>query len=338
MKAYGNRYGQCPKVVCIGGGTGLSTMLRGIKLYTPNVTAIVTVSDDGGGSGVLREELGMLPPGDIRNCILALSNIEPIMRRLLSYRFETGNLQGQSFGNLFLAAMNGISDSFEEAVSHMGEVLAITGRVLPVSTDDVNLAAELDNGEIVLGETEICRMKTAYDCGIKRIWLEPENPKPLPGSIEAIEDADLIIFGPGSLYTSIISNLLVSGVAEAVMRSGAMKIYIANIMTQDGETEAYSVSDHIKELFKYGGGKLFDICLANSSQVPEDILEKYRKKDAEQIFADREEIERLNVKLFEEPILSCSEGWVRHNSKLLAREIFKIYRELSETREYRINR
>ena len=334
MKEFSAKNKNYPKIVCIGGGTGLSTMLRGLKLYTPNITAIVTVSDDGGGSGVLREELGILPPGDIRNCILALANIEPFMRKLLTYRFQSGNLQGQSFGNLFLAAMNGISDSFEEAVTHMSEVLAITGRVLPVSTDDVNLVARLENDKLVKGETKICEMKTVYNCRIQEIWLEPKNAKPLNASLEAISDADMIILGPGSLYTSIIADLLVDGIPQAVLKSKAMKVYVSNIMTQNGETEGFTVSDHIKELFKYGGGKLFDICLANNGAVPEDILEKYKAEDAEQTVADKEEIEKLGVKLFEAPLSSCIEGTVRHNSRLLAKELLKIYRNESATKEY----
>ena len=196
-------------------------MLRGLKRYSRNITAIVTVADDGGGSGMLREDLGILPPGDIRNCIMALANTEPTMEELLQYRFTEGSLAGQSFGNLFLAAMNGISGSFDEAVHRMGEVLAITGRVLPVTNENIHLEAEFANGSRVLGESKIFYAKKINDCRIKQVRLVPERPKALPESLEAIRQADLILMGPGSLYTSIIPNFLVEGISQAVAESSA---------------------------------------------------------------------------------------------------------------------
>ena len=199
------------RIVAIGGGHGLSGMLRGLKRYTSDITAIVTVADDGGSSGMLRNELGILPPGDIRNCILALSDVEPTMEQLLNYRFSEGSLSGQCFGNLFLAAMNGISSSFDEAVRKMSDILAITGRVLPVTTSDVRLEAEFDNGEKILGESRIFYAKKNNNSRIRRVRLLPENPPALPMSLRAIEEADVIIIGPGSLYTSIIPNFLVRG-------------------------------------------------------------------------------------------------------------------------------
>lgn len=223
-----------PAVVAIGGGTGLSTMLRGLKKFTNNITAIVTVADDGGGSGVLRDELNMPPPGDIRNCLQALANIEPTMASLLNYRFCDGSLAGQSFGNLFLAALNGMSSSFDEAVMKMSEVLAITGRVLPVSNENIHLLAEFDDGSEVVGESSIAMHKSVHKRNIRRIRLIPDRPVALPDSIRAIETADLIVLGPGSLYTSIIPNLLTEGITEAIAFSDAVKIYVMNIMTQDG--------------------------------------------------------------------------------------------------------
>lgn len=322
-----------PSVACIGGGTGLSTMLRGLKLFTPNITAIVTVADDGGGSGVLREELGMLPPGDIRNCILALANIEPTMEKLLAYRFDSGNLKGQSFGNLFLAALNGISTSFDEAVSKMGDVLAITGRVLPVTNADVNIKAEFADGTVKIGESKIFEGRDRAN-RLTNICLVPEKPEALEASITAIEEADMIILGPGSLYTSIMPNLLVKGIAETVLKSSATKLYVANLMTQSGETEGYTVSDHIKELFKYSGGKLFDTCLVNNQPVPEELLEKYSAEGAEQITVDTEEIEKLGVLIREAPVFTRKTNYARHNPRLLAKEIMRIYWEMSPTREY----
>ncbi|MEF9972027.1 MAG: YvcK family protein, partial [Oscillospiraceae bacterium] len=210
-----------PRVVVIGGGTGLSNMLRGLKRYTGKLTAIVTMADDGGGSGTLRDELGMPPPGDIRNCLQALANTEPTMEQLLSYRFKDGCLKGQSMGNLFLAALNDISGSFDEAVRKMSEVLAITGRVLPVTTEDVRLFASFDDGTEVLGESKIMAHKKSGDRRISRVNLIPENPPALQDSIDAISQAELILLGPGSLYTSIIPNLLTAGITEAIASSDA---------------------------------------------------------------------------------------------------------------------
>lgn len=327
MASEANKNCLTPSVVCIGGGTGLSTMLRGLKLYTPSITAIVTVADDGGGSGILRSELGMLPPGDIRNCILALANIEPTMEKLLSYRFDTGSLKGQSFGNLFLAAMNGICPSFDEAVRRTCDVLAITGRVLPVTNEDVRLMAEFEDGSRVLGESLISAVKKQRGCRIKRVSLIPEKPKAHPECLKALGSADMIVIGPGSLYTSIIPNLLVDGIAEAVLRSDALRVYVGNVMTQIGETEDYSLSDHISELFRHAGGKLFDIVLANDMPMPEALLKRYEAERASQIFADRNEIEKLGVALCEAPLCTRDTELVRHSSRLLARELFRIYRQ-----------
>ena len=240
-----------PKVAVIGGGHGLSNMLRGLKQYTENISAIVTVADDGGGSGMLRQDLGMPPPGDIRSCMEALANTEPVMRELLHYRFTEGSLAGQSFGNLFLAALNGISPSFDAAVRRMSQVLAITGRVLPVTTADVQLEAEFENGATVVGESKIFYCKKQEDCRIRQVRLIPSRPKALPEAVRAIGEAELILLGPGSLYTSVIPNLLVDGISDAVCASDALKIYICNIMTQDGETEGMTASDHVKACLLY---------------------------------------------------------------------------------------
>ena len=256
-----------PRIVAIGGGTGLSTMLRGLKNYTRNLTAVVTVADDGGGSGMLRRDMGMPPPGDIRHCMESLANVEPIMQRLLTYRFTEGALAGQSFGNLILAALNGVTGSFEEAVSQMSQVLAITGRVIPVTSADVQLEAVFENGTRVVGESKIYDFKKQQDCRIHHVALIPERPRALPSALEAIREADLILLGPGSLYTSVIPNLLVEGVPEAIAQSDALKIYVCNIMTQDGETEGYTAGDHLEALMNHGAPGLVDLCLANSAPV-----------------------------------------------------------------------
>ena len=320
-----------PRVVCLGGGTGMSNMLRGLKNYVKDITAIVTVSDDGGGSGVLRDELGMPPPGDIRNCIHALSNTEPTMEKLWSYRFESGSLKGQCFGNLFLAAMNGISGSFEEAVARVSDVLAITGKVLPVTNEDVNLKAELEDGSWIVGESEIAGHKNIHRCRIKRVSLIPEKPPALSSCIEAIDRADMIILGPGSLYTSIIPNLLVDGIAEALTDSKALKVYICNVMTQPGETENYTAEDHIKAIFAHSG-RVFDYCMINSSQAEQGAVDKYGKRGASPVKADVEAIEKLGVVPVLVNVAGYDNSFYRHNPWLLASEIIKLYGEKSETR------
>lgn len=331
---YSARRSGGPRVVAIGGGTGLSTMLRGLKLHTQNLTAIVTVADDGGGSGVLREDLGMPPPGDIRHCMEALANAEPVMEQLLSYRFPAGSgrLTGQSFGNLILAALNGIYPSFDEAVARMSEVLAISGRVLPVTNADVKLEATFENGTSVLGESKIFQFKKEQDCRIRSVRLLPEHPAALPAALEAIADAELILLGPGSLYTSVIPNLLVDGVSEAVCRSRALKMYICNIMTQDGETEGMTASDHVAALLRHSGPGLVDLCLCNSAPVRPRLVERYKEEDAAPIVVDREAIEALGVELVERPVSSETSNYARHSVTRLAQAVMDIYRERAETR------
>ena len=307
-----------PKIVVIGGGTGLSTMLRGLKLYTNNITAIVTVGDDGGGSGKLRADLGMLPPGDIRNCILALADTEPIMEDLLQYRFTEGTLKGQSFGNLFLAAMDGISDNFEAAVQKMSSVLAVTGKVLPVTLDDMKLIAELENGNIVEGESIIPDEVIKQKSKIKNLKIEPEKAKPLLDALMAISEADAIVMGPGSLYTSIIPNLLVEDIAECINKSDAIKIYISNVMTQPGETDDFTVSDHIKTLMKYSGKNSVEYVIANNGTIPKDIEERYLSQGSKLVKLDYENIEDLNVKVVETDLVKITKGYVKHDAEHLA--------------------
>ena len=315
-----------PRIAAIGGGHGLSAMLRGLKRYTKHITAIVTVADDGGGSGMLREDLGMLPPGDIRNCIMALANTEPTMERLLNYRFTEGSLSGQSFGNLFLAAMNGISGSFDEAVQRMGEVLAITGSVLPVTNQNVYLEAEFDNGSRTLGESKIFYAKKINDCRIRQVRLVPEHPQALQDSIDAIRQADIIVIGPGSLYMSIIPNFLVDGIADAIRRSRAVKALVLNVMTQDGETEGYTASDHVKAILHHAGPNVVDVCVANSRPVPEESLAPYLAEGAEPLRLDREEIMALGVAVREFPL--CSSGrYIRHNPDELAKAVLDVWKE-----------
>ena len=315
-----------PKITAIGGGTGLSTMLRGLKKYTKNLTAVVTVADDGGGSGVLRRDIGMPPPGDIRHCMESLANVEPIMERLLTYRFQEGSLAGQSFGNLILTALNGVTGSFEEAVAQMSQVLAITGRILPVTSADVQLEAVFENGARVVGESKISSFKKEQDCRIAHVALLPERPAALPAALQAIREADLILMGPGSLYTSVIPNLLVEGVVEAICRSEALKIYVCNIMTQEGETEGYTAADHVDALLSHGAPGLVDLCLANSAPVRPGLVEKYREEDAAPILVDRERIRAMGLELEEYPVASEGGDYARHDPDRLAAAVLDVYR------------
>ncbi|MBR5217175.1 MAG: YvcK family protein [Oscillospiraceae bacterium] len=316
-----------PRIVAIGGGTGLSTLLRGLKLYSKNITAIVTVADDGGGSGVLRHDLGMPPPGDIRHCMEALANVEPLMGQLLQYRFKEGGLAGQSFGNLLLAALNGIMPSFDQAVEGMSQVLAITGKILPVTTANVQLEAEFENGVRVLGESIIPERKMEENCRIQQVRLLPEGTKALPAAIEAINRAEMIIFAPGSLYTSVIPNLLVEGIVEAIRRSDALKVYACNIMTQEGETEGYTVSDHIRALFRHSYPGLFHLCLTNSGILPQAVMQRYQQRGSEQIFCDKDACEALGVEIVSKPVATVENGFVRHNPGHLARELMALHAE-----------
>ncbi len=327
--------GGAPRVVAIGGGHGLSTMLRGLKRYSRDITAIVTMADDGGSSGMLRQDLGMLPPGDARDCVMALANTEPVMDQLMSYRFTEGSLAGQNFGNLFLAALNGITGSFSEAVHRMGQVLAITGRVLPVTEESIHLQAQFDDGSTVFGESAIFYHKKETRKQIRRVVLTPEHPAAFPESLEAISRADLILIGPGSLYTSIIPNFLVSGITEAVTNSRAYKLMVMNLMTQDGETEGYTASDHLQALLRHGDRHMVDGCLANSSPVPEHLKEEYRREGAGVMEIDRARLEDLGVQVYTAPLLSDRSEYARHDPNLLAAAIMDIWNKQSPRRKAR---
>ena len=318
-----------PKIAVIGGGHGLSNMLRGLKQYTENISAIVTVADDGGSSGMLRQDLGMPPPGDIRNCLEALANTEPLMRELMHYRFKDGSLAGQSFGNLFIAALNGISPSFDAAVTRMSEVLAITGRVLPVTTADVRLEAEFENGASVIGESKIFYCKKKEDCRITKVRLLPEDAKALPAAIAAIREADILVLGPGSLYTSIIPNLLVDGIVDAIRDCNGLKVYVCNVMTQEGETEGYTVSDHIRAIFEHSSQGLFHLCLTNSSPIPKGVAARYAEEGAELLRCDKEACEALGVEIVNRPVATVKNGYVRHHPGHLARELILLHAERS---------
>ena len=313
------------KVVAIGGGTGLSMLLRGVKRYTSNITAIVTVGDDGGSSGRLRNEMGILPPGDIRNCIAALGDDEDLITELFQYRFKAGEgLEGHSFGNLFLTALCAITGNMVKAIKESANVLNIRGVVLPATLDDMKLGAEFEDGRVVHGESSIPEANGQ----IKKLFTEPEDCKALPEAITAIGDADLIILGPGSLYTSVIPNLLVNGIVDAIMKAKARKIYVCNIMTQPGETTDYTVASHVNALFKHANGKkIVDAVLVNNN-LPENISEGYAKSGSIPVRLDMENLAPIGIEIVSQKLIQENkEGLVRHSSNRVARAIHYWYRK-----------
>lgn len=311
------------KVTAFGGGTGLSTMLEGLRLYTSDITAVVSVADDGGSSGVLRNDLGMLPPGDVRNCLSALSNTDPAFHEIINYRFKEGTLKGHSLGNILLAALNEMSDDFETAVSKLSSILGVVGRVYPVTNENITLRAVLSDGGIINGESRIGGYSDASWNRIDHIEVIPQKPKPAKGVLEAIEEADIIVFGPGSLYTSVIPNLLADGIPEAVKKSRAVKIYVCNIMTQKGETEGFSVSDHIAALERHSYQGIADITIANNSLIPEELKLKYIEENAEPVHIDTENILK-HSKLIQGNLMLMKNGHIRHNFSRLAKTIIQL--------------
>ena len=316
-----------PKVVAIGGGTGLSMLLRGIKKITNNITAVVTVGDDGGSSGRLREEMGVLPPGDIRNCIAALADDEDLITKLFQYRFDMGEgLKGHSFGNLFLTALCSITGNMVRAVRESSNVLSIRGRVLPATLDDMKLVAEMEDGRIIHGESSIPEAHGK----IKRLFTEPKDCKALPEVLNAIKNADLIIMGPGSLYTSVIPNLLVKEIAQEVAKAKAKKIYVCNIMTQPGETDNYSVSSHVNAILTHAESHdVMDAVLVNNS-IPKNISPAYAKHNSYPVVLDNENLNPTGVKLVSAKLLEeekSKNGLVRHSSSRVARAVYYWYRK-----------
>ncbi len=295
------KLGRGPSIAVIGGGHGLSVLLRGIKEATSNVTAIVTVADDGGSSGRLREELGIIPPGDLRNCLVALADTEPLMEKLFQYRFEgEGTLAGHSFGNLFIAAMNEVTGDMETALVEASKVLVVKGRVLPASKEHVRLDAVMEDGTVVEGESHIPEAKKR----IRRVRLFPEHAQAVGTALEAIRTADAVILGPGSLYTSILPNLLVDGMAETLRRSRAVKIYICNVMTQPGETDGYTASMHVKAILEHAGKGVVDYVLVNSGPISEKMLAGYAAKGSYPVAVDREALNKLGVGFMQADIRS----------------------------------
>ena len=324
------RLNRGPNIVAIGGGTGLSTLLSGLKRYSSNITAIVTVADDGGSSGVLRRELGVQPPGDIRNCLAALSREEPLLTRLFQYRFRAGSgLEGHSFGNLFLSALTAITGSLESAITASSRVLAVQGQVVPATNADVRLWAELENGERLEGESKIGKATSP----IVRLGCTPDRPPALPRALEAIANADLILLGPGSLYTSLLPNLLVPELVTAIRRSKAPRLYICNLMTQPGETDGLDVAGHLRaieaQLASLGiDQRLFTAVLAQEDLGPSPLLKIYRQHGAEPVTCDARHLRKQGYQVMQAPLQGARPtATLRHDPRSVALAVMRFYKQ-----------
>ena len=325
-----SRLNRGPNIVAIGGGTGLSTLLSGLKRYSSHITAVVTVADDGGSSGILRRELGVLPPGDIRNCLAALSTEEPLLTRLFQYRFSAGGgLEGHSFGNLFLSALTAITGNLETAITASSRVLAVQGQVVPATNVDVRLWAELENGQRIEGESNIGHAPSP----IVRLGCVPSRPPALPRALEAIANADLIVLGPGSLYTSLLPNLLVPELVSAIQRSRAPRLYICNLMTQPGETDGLDVRGHLRaieaQLASLGlSQRLFSAVLAQDNLANSALIKFYQARGAEPVLCDAKGLRKDGYDVTQAPLQGARPtSTLRHDSRSLALAVMRFYRK-----------
>lgn len=318
------RLNRGPAVVVIGGGTGLSVLLRGIKKTTDNITAIVSVADDGGSSGRIRDDLGIIPPGDLRRCLVALADTEPLMEKLFQHRFGgTGGLAGHNFGNLFIAAMTDVLGDVEQALTESSKVLAVRGQVLPATTEAVRLTATLRDGSVVEGESKIPLSGQCVD----HVSIVPEDVSPVPGAVAAIREADACILGPGSLYTSVLPNLLVRGITDELRRTKAVKIYICNVMTQPGETDGYTASQHVKTIIDHVGLGVIDYVVVNAQEVAPLLKERYAAQGAFPVDPDIEAIEALGVRAVKANIINETD-LVRHDPEKLSQTIMDMVLKL----------
>ena len=310
------------KITAIGGGTGLSTMLKGLKLHTRQITAIVSVADDGGSSGVLRSDMGMLPPGDVRNCIAALIDMDEQYADLLNYRFREGVFEGHTVGNMLLAAINENSENFDEAVSKLSRLVGISGKVIPVSNDSITLGAELTDGNIIYGESNIGE-RQAGAASIDHVFIKPVWARPVESAVNAIKEADIVVLGPGSLYTSVIPNLLVDGIIQAISDSSAKKVYVCNIMTEPGETDGMSAADHLDAVEKHSYKGIADYIVVNDAPIPDSVKETYAAEGSVPVEADIDELaKRVNV--LHGNMFLVKNGQIRHNFIRLARGIARL--------------
>ena len=313
------------RIVTVGGGTGLSVLLSGLKNYTSNISAVVTVADNGGSSGRLRQQFDVLPPGDIRNCLVALADAPTLMRDLFQFRFDANSeFSGHSFGNLFLTVMTRLTGDFEKAIKEASKVLALRGQVIPSTLGDVTLVAHYLDGSMVIGEEQIPKARKP----INRVSLTPEQPLATPDALKAIKEAQIIVLGPGSLYTSIIPNLLIKEITQEIAESEAIKVYVCNVMTQPGETDGYSVSDHIKALLAHSHEQILDYCVVNNGEVPDEVLKRYSQDNSQLVVNDRKNIENLGVRIVEEDFSMIQDGVIRHDPDKLAKIILSFIEEI----------
>ena len=316
---------QDKKILLIGGGTGNSQLLRTLKKFTENITSIVTVADDGGSSGFIRKDMGLLPPGDIRNCIIALADEEAVVRELMCHRFKTGSLKNQNFGNLLIAALNEMYGNFGDAVRNASEILAIKGRVLPVTLENVALSAVLENGKRIKGESKIHKGVKKHKSPVLKMQMHPEHVKAYPYCIEAIKKADVIVYTPGSLYTSLIPNFLVSGIVDALERAKAKRFYVVNIMTEMGETDGYGVAQHIQAIERHTDGrKIIDTVIYNTEDVTGTVLQEYRAENAELVSTVIPENIHKEYELCGLDLVEMTDGAVRHDGDVLWSKIFEL--------------
>lgn len=309
------------KIVAIGGGTGLSVLLRGLKKQPLDITAIVTVADDGGSSGLLRNELQIPPPGDIRNVLVALSETEPLFEQLLQYRFENGNgLSGHPLGNLLIAAVTSITGDFGKGIRELSRILNVKGKVLPAANQSIILGAVMSDGSIVEGESTIPKSNKK----IERVFLKPKDIQPLPESVEAIREADLIVLGPGSLYTSVIPNLLVPELAQEIQKSKAKKVYICNVMTQKGETDRFTASDHVKVLMDHVSDHFLDHVIVNNTTIPKTIQERYALEGGRPVMHDKKNLKALGLNIISDRIIKYDHSVIRHDEEIVAKWIMSL--------------
>ncbi|WP_036931564.1 gluconeogenesis factor YvcK family protein [Proteocatella sphenisci] len=315
-------------IVVLGGGTGQGNLLRGLKKHTKSLSAIVTVADDGGGSGLIRAENRMLPPGDIRNCLVSLSDMDPIMEKLMDHRFESGSLKNQSFGNLFLLALYEIFGDFEKAVDHISGMIGVNGCVIPSTNEQIRLVAKLDNGSVAIGESNIAPTCITEKTFIKKLELIPSKPGASKKAIEKISEAEIIVIGPGSLYTSIIANLIIPEISEAIIKSKAKKVFICNIMSEEGETDRLDSYGHLEKIIDHVKTIKIDYMLINNKMIDNVILERYDKENKHPVYADDEQrvkIQELGVQIIEDNLLKVSgTGQIVHDSEKVAKILLDI--------------
>lgn len=323
------------KVVLIGGGTGLSVLARGLREFPIDITAIVTVADNGGSTGKIRDVMDIPAPGDIRNVIAALSDSESTLTQLFQYRFGENQVDGHSLGNLVIAGMTSITNDFGHAIKELSKVLNIKGQVIPSTNTSVQLNAIMEDGEIVYGETNIPKKHKK----IERVFLEPGDVEPMEEAVKALENADLIVLGPGSLYTSVISNLCVKGVSDALLRSEAPKLYVSNVMTQPGETDNYDVKEHIEAICQQVGEDFIDFVICSSEKYSKDVLKKYEEKNSKPVQVHKEELKKRGIRIITASNLIeiSDDHLVRHNTKVLSRLIYELALELTSTIQFNPN-